>query len=132
MILDEFKKLRKFLSINGTTEIIYMGSDIFKPEADVTTVVLRFCKGWQQYRLLREYNEGNVRKYKGGEGLEWECNHISGQILQNRLEHICSFKLEDIYTVRISPRTPEIKRNKYVCKQKESESMLPILNGKKT
>ncbi len=45
MILDEFKKLRSFLATRGKTQIIYMGSEVFKPEADVTTVIQRFTNG---------------------------------------------------------------------------------------
>ena len=44
MILDEFKKLRNFIAKQGKTEIIYMGNEVFKPDADVTTVILRFVK----------------------------------------------------------------------------------------
>ena len=44
MILDEFSKLRAFLSQNGGVAIIYLGPEVFKPEADVSSVVLNFIK----------------------------------------------------------------------------------------
>lgn len=62
MLLDDFKKLRCFLSRNGITEIIYMGSDVFKPEADVTTVILNFRKSTDSYGhvSLYEHKDGEV------------------------------------------------------------------------
>ena len=129
MILDEFKKLRKFLSINGTTELIYMGSDAFKPEADVTTVVLRFVKNGSGTVFLKDYDKNKIRDVK--EEKNWDGSVITFRTdFTDRLERICSFKLEDIYKIHISPRTPEIRKNRYVLKQKLSEKMLPILNGR--
>ncbi len=134
MILDEFKKLRAFLSNNGKTEIIYMGKDVFKPEADITTVILRFTKDIaEKERLyLFEYNDGNIKPII-------QNNHWKGEIVlfssdfSNAVDEICSFKIGDIYTIRISPRTPEIKHNPYVIKTQEppdSAGLLPILNGR--
>lgn len=59
MILDEFKKLRAFLSQNGKTVIIYLGQEVFKPEASVSVVVLNFLKSLAVNRLeLLEYMAG--------------------------------------------------------------------------
>ena len=38
LFLDEYKKLRMYLAEHGQTEIIYMGSEVFKPHAYVTSV----------------------------------------------------------------------------------------------
>lgn len=48
------------------------------------------------------------------------------------LENTCSYLLGDIYEIRISPRTPEIKNSSYVAKQKllDRDNYLPLLNGR--
>jgi adenine-specific DNA-methyltransferase len=133
MILDEFKKLREFLAKNGKTEIVYMGSDVFKPEADVTTVVLKFIKSKIERGelLLYDYNNGKIK-------LLTQNNRWTGNVIlfstefSKKVDEICSFRLGDIYDVRISPRTPEIKHNPIVIKFKEhigDKNLLPILNG---
>ncbi len=134
MILDEFKKLRSFLAVQGKTEIIYMGNDVFKPEADVTTVILRFIKSKSEKNklVLYDYINGNLK-------IITKNNRWSGDIIlfstefSKMVDEICSFKLGDIYTIRISPRTPEIKHNRDVIKAgdiQNKKNLLPILNGR--
>ena len=42
-----------FLATKGKTELIYMGNDVFRPEADVTTVVLKFVRsGSEKGKLM--------------------------------------------------------------------------------
>lgn len=134
MVLDEFKKLREFLAKNGKTEIIYMGPDVFKPEADVTTVILKFIKSDTEKNKLFLYDYGN-NKLKL---LIRNDNWVGSPILfstefTKTMDKICSFRLGDVYTIRISPRTPEIKHNRDVIKSKipkNRENLLPILNGR--
>lgn len=134
MILDEFKKLRSFLAVRGKTEIIYMGDDVFKPEADVTTVILRFVKSDSEKNklILYDYNDGKLE-------IITKNTHWVGDVIlfstefSRKVENICSFRLGDIYTIRISPRTPEIKHNKDIIKIEripDKENLLPILNGR--
>ncbi|NPA39204.1 MAG: N-6 DNA methylase [Thermodesulfobacteria bacterium] len=135
MILDEFKKLRNFLAFHGKTEIIYMGSNVFKPEADVTTVILKFVKSKSERHKLALFDYVNnncelIAKYTNWTG---EIILFSTEF-SRKVEEICSFRLEDIYEIKISPRTPEIKYNKNVIKAKEIQqnqgNLLPILNSK--
>ncbi len=134
MILDEFKKLREFLSRNGKTEIIYMGSEIFKPEADVTTGILKFTKSSLEKNklLLYDYDNGRLKLLNRN-------NNWTGSIVlfstefSRKVDDMCSFRIADIYTIRISPRTPEIKRNPDIIKSQhyiEDRNLLPILNGR--
>ncbi len=134
MILDEFKKLRSFLAVHGKTEIIYMGSDVFKPEADITTVILKFVKSkFERNKLiLYDYNTDNLKIIS-------ENNCWTGDVIlfstefSRKVDEICSFRLGDIYTIRISPRTPEIKHNRDIIKTKnvsDKKNLLPILNGR--
>jgi adenine-specific DNA-methyltransferase len=127
MILDEFKKLRKFLSENGKTEIIYMGSEIFKPEANITTVILKFTKLEKNKLILYDKNISNIVTIN---------NNWNGEIIlfstefTNKINSICSLNIGDIYDIRISPRTPEIKNNSDIIKSNINNNLLPILNGK--
>jgi len=128
MILDEFKKLRKFLSYNGKTEIIYVGQ-VFKPEASVTAVVLKFTKSIERNRLV-VYDYINSKIKVLFENKCWEGEKILFYTeFTNLIDKICSFKIGDIYEIKISPRTPEIKNNKNIIKNYE-KGFLPILNGK--
>jgi len=133
MILDEFKKLRSFLSQNGKTKIIYLGSEVFKPEADVSVVVLNFIKSSSLINMmeLSEYKGDKIKTIKvrsnwKGEIVTFETN------FSKALESNSSYKLGDIYDIRISPRTSEIKNNPYIVKDKvpNSDQYLPLLNGK--
>lgn len=133
MILDEFKKLRTFLSQNGGTAIIYLGPDVFKPEADVSSVVLNFLKSdkFASRLELLEYRNNKISTIKieshwQGEVVKFETDYTK------TIESICSFRLGDIYDIRISPRTPEIKHNPYITKKTllNENNYLPLLNGR--
>ncbi len=129
MFLDEFKKLRSFLARHGKTQIIYLGPDVFKPEADVATVVLNFkkTKAMSHRLILSEYKEGKVIQIR-------KENRWQGEIIlfsttfSKKLDDLCSYRLGDVYDIKISPRTPEIKHHPHVKKEKLS-GHLPILNG---
>ncbi|MEM4134712.1 MAG: TaqI-like C-terminal specificity domain-containing protein [Candidatus Micrarchaeia archaeon] len=132
MILDEFKKLRKYLAMNGETTLIYMGQDVFSPEANVSTVVLNFVKSnsLSQRLTLFEYNGGKINlvcKYD-----KWNGELVLFETpFSKRLNELCSYRLGDVYDIKISPRTPEIKHNPFIVKSYEKlNGYLPILNGK--
>lgn len=134
MVLNEFKKLRRFLAEEGKTEIIYMGSNVFKPRADVSTVVLKFTKSSTQRNklVLYDYESGIlnlVTKYDNWNGeLILFCTDFTRLV-----DEICSFRISDIYNIKISPRTPEIKYNPNVIRSKDGVNLnnfLPILNSK--
>ena len=133
MILDEFKKLRVFLAQNGKTEIIYLGADIFKPEADVSSVVLNFIKSDKYIsRLeLKEFQDNKIRTLKSNFHWKGEVVKFDTDYTQT-LESLCPYRLGDIYNIRISPRTPEIKRSNIIVKEKApgENDYLPLLNGK--
>lgn len=131
MILDEFKKLRVFLSKNGGTAIIYLGPDVFKPEADVSSVVLNFLKSdkFASRLELLEYRDNEIYTIKvnshwQGEVAKFETDYT------HTLESICSYRLGDIYEIKISPRTPEIRHNPYITRKANGDNYLPLLNGR--
>ena len=133
MILDDFSKLRTFLSRNGGTAIIYLGPDVFKPEADVSSVVLNFIKSDKfAHRLeLLEYHDNKIKTVKIN--TKWKGEVVLFETDYTRIiESTCSYKLGDIYEIRISPRTPEIKNNPYIKKETHlrENDYLPLLNGR--
>ncbi len=133
MILDEFKKLRYFLSQNGGTAIIYLGAEVFKPEADVSSVVLNFRKSdkFTSRLELLEYRNNKIWTIKTNTHWQGEVIKFETDYTQT-LESICSFLLGDIYEIRISPRTPEIKNSPYITKERIPlrDNYLPLLNGR--
>jgi adenine-specific DNA-methyltransferase len=133
MILDEFKKLRAFLSKNGTTRIIYMGGEVFKPDADVASVILEFKKSNRSLPRLEllEFKRNKTKLIKkldswNGTVITFETSYTA------KLQNTCSYRLGDVYDIRVSPRTPEIKHNKHIKKEKpvDEDDYLPLLNGK--
>ena len=133
MLLDEFKKLRTFLSQNGKTTIIYMGPDIFKPDADVSTVILKFIKSEKISRQLElfEYKEGEIIPIKSNKN--WNGEIVTFRTdFSDFLESICQYKVADIYEIKISPRTSEIKNCSFVVRGDEppAGNYLPILNSR--
>lgn len=133
MILDEFKKLRAFLAREGGTAMIYLGPDVFKPEADVACLILNFFKSHElSHRMeLFEYHRGELKLITPNPS--WQGEVITFQTGYTRkLDDICGYRLKDIYEVRISPRTPEIRNNHQIIKSPlpPSEEFLPLLNGR--
>jgi len=133
MILDEFKKLREFLAKNGRSQLIYLGPDVFKPEAEVASLVLDFRKSKQLAHNLK------LLEYQGGKTFPIKVEHRwDGEVVKfeteysRALENHCSYLLQDLFEIRISPRTPEIKNSSLVLKTKpkHSSGYLPLLNGR--
>jgi len=133
MILDEFKRLRKYLAQKGKTQIIYMGPNIFKPEVGVTTIILNFIKSKKLNNklILSEYVHKKIKNISEEEKWYGEV-FLFKTSFSKILESLCSHRLGDIYDIRISPRTPEIKHNPHVKKEinVKDSNYLPILNGR--
>ncbi|MBN1383383.1 MAG: N-6 DNA methylase [Elusimicrobia bacterium] len=132
MILDDFKKLRNYLSNSGYTSLTYTGPDVFKPEADVSSVILYFRKSHKVNSLkLAEYKNNSIHTV-------YENSNWNGEVIRfvteytKKLDNRCSYKLGDIYNINISSRTPEIKDNIYIKKGKplNINDYYPLLNGR--
>ncbi len=134
MILDEFKKLRGFLSQNGGSAIIYLGPDVFKPEADVSSVILNFVKSKEFISRLELLEYRNNAFETITTNSNWQGETVKFETKYTRmLEQCCSYSLGDIYEIRISPRTPEIKNNPRIIKEEKifrENGYMPILNGR--
>ena len=132
LILDEFKKLRQFLSRSGKCDFIYCGSEVFKPDADVAALILNFKKSASENGMrLMEFHDGKVTQIR--EMADWKGEVVTFETSFSRtLESMCSFRLKDIFEIRISPRTPEIKKNPFIMKEPppNPHNYLPLLNGR--
>lgn len=125
MILDDFEKLRKYLSVVGKIEIEYLGHNIFK-DALVSTVLLKITKGGRglilrngQYYFEQEYYDGDLIRFD---------NYFT-----KNLEKKAPYRLGDIFNIHIAARSPEVKNNPYVirttqvCQQKKGWSSKKIV-----
>jgi len=127
MILDEFEKLRFFLAKSGEIHIYYVGK-VF-PGINVITVILYLIKGgkglklYDAEKLRKPVLNRIIRNYKG-EIITFETK------LTKLIETNAIARLGDLVDIKISPRSPEIKKCPFVKRQKISNEYLPILNGK--
>jgi len=114
MILDEFKKFRKYLSLVGKVEIEYLGRSVFK-DAQVSTVLLKVTKG-ERGLVLKDSN-GYCHKKESyqGELIRFEDDFT------RTLEKKAPYKLGDFFDIHISARSPEVKSNPYVLIPKDKD-----------
>ncbi|MFN3393152.1 MAG: Eco57I restriction-modification methylase domain-containing protein [Candidatus Thermochlorobacter sp.] len=133
LFLDEFKKLREFLARYGKTRIIYLGEKVFKPEADIATVILQFvkCKKHSGQLLLSEYTNQRIIPHRHETNWQGEVITFRSDFTDALKEH-CNFLLGDLFDIRIAPRTPEIKKNLHVVRneKKIDKNYLPILSSR--
>ena len=125
MILDEFSKLRKFLSFLGKTKVYYLGKGVFHG-VSVSTCILIFEKGKKGVELCCKNNNNFIKSFIAN---EW-----GGKILQ--FETSLTYKLKnnkillgEIFDIKISARSPEIRNFEKVL-SKSSNDALPFLNGR--
>jgi len=127
MILDEFGKLRSFLAENGGIEVYYVGR-VFHG-INVVCVVLYFTKGG---RGLKLYDAEGLRKPV----LNTVIENYSGEMitfnteLTREIEKKALVELGRLFDIKISPRSPEIRKSSLVSTRALSQEYLPILNGK--
>ena len=125
LILDEFKKLRKFLSFNGKTKVYYLGKGVFQG-VNVSTCILVFEKNGKGAELYYKDN-GNFVKCV-------DLNNWRGEILRFETELTKRLKrnktlLGAISDIRISARSPKVKNFSKVL-SKPINNALPFLKGR--
>ncbi|HHY43269.1 MAG TPA: N-6 DNA methylase [Coprothermobacter sp.] len=133
MILDEYRKLRTFLASAGETTIIYMGKNVFRPDADVATAILNFKKDSHARHRLRLLEHNGEEKKLISERQDWTGQPVLfASEFSKALEQYCSLRIGDVYSVHISLRTPEVRTNPHVLKRAsvDSDDFLPLLNSK--
>ena len=125
MILDDFGKLRKYLSQYGKTKVYYLGKRVFRG-IGVSTCILIFEKGGHgaelYYRNEDKFNLSNTIPDWNGSILRFE-NNFTRAIEENSLE------LSRVFDIRISARSTEVKNFPKLLHRSEEESV-PFLNGR--
>ena len=126
MILDDFKYLRKFLSICGRTKVFYLGPKMFEG-ITVSTAVLVVCKESSGIEL---YEVEGLKKTS----LCYEKKDYDGGIIRFDSPSNGSFShgvssLSDYFTFKFAARSPEIKRHPLVSRE-EKEGSVPVLTGR--
>lgn len=114
MILDEFKRLRKHLSLVGKVEIEYLGSGVFK-DAQVSTVLLKVIKGENGLVLKDSYNYCCKKQSYQGDLIKFENDFTK------ILEKEAPYTLRDFFDIHISARSPEVKSNPYVLEVPQNQ-----------
>lgn len=125
MILDEFSKLRKFLSYLGRVKVYYLGNNVFKG-VSVSVCILVFEKGKQGAELFLK----NDKKFLNLSTL----NSWNGDILKFETEFTRRLErdkvlLNSVFEIKISARSPEVKNFSKVL-QKPKNDALPLMNGR--
>lgn len=126
MILDEFKKLRNFLSLLGATKVYYLGNKIFK-NINVSVCILVFQKKRQGVALYyRKKNDEFIKVLNKnlwhGEILKFETKFTKDLEKDKTL-------LEDIFNIKISARSPEVKKFNKVL-DTPADNALPFMKGR--
>lgn len=126
MILDDFNKLRRFLSLHGKTKVYYLGRGVFRG-IGVSTCILVFEKSKNGAELY--YRNG------GGFVLSNILNKWNGSILRfenkfTRYLEESSVKLGELFDIKISARSTEVRNFGCLSYEKCGEEYVPLLNGR--
>lgn len=127
MILDEFKKLRIYLSRLGKVKVYYLGKKVFD-KVSVSVCILLFEKNKKGAELyIRNDNGYNFN-------LVTSIANWNGDLLRFENENTKKLELEGVplaklFEIKISARSPEI-RNLSEIKKKKNKVLLPFLNGR--
>jgi len=122
MLLDDFKKLRVFLSETGTLNVHYLGRAF--PNAQVAAVVLHFLNVNPNHLLLFDKNKlwRKTSDYQG-EMISFENDWTSSFQLSQ------ANKLEDYFEIFFAARSPEIKSFDYAFSEPANDRT-PLLTGR--
>lgn len=126
MILDDFKFLRKFLSIFGGVKVFYLGPRMFKNKS-VSTAILVVCKGLTGIELYeveelkktaqcysRDAYDGGIIRFDSSETRHFEEG---------------AEPLSKLFSFHFAARSPEVKRHPLVSDEPK-EGLVPILTGR--
>jgi adenine-specific DNA-methyltransferase len=127
MILDDFGPLRKLLAQTGRLEVYYLGKGVFQ-SLSVVTVILLLRKGGHGLEL---YDATRPRRIVLNRHLE---DYTGAPItfrtrLTENLEASTQTRLGDLYDVRISPRSTEVKECGLLTPHR-APGRLPLLAGR--
>lgn len=120
LVLDDFAKLRAFLSVSGNLQVYYLGK-VFRGR-NVSCVVLVLQKGGRGLRLY------------DGRTLALEKSVYQGELIRFETPELLAFEQSDIplsalFEVHFAARSPEIRRHPQVS-TKPKEGYVPVLTGR--
>lgn len=127
LFLDEFKKLRKFLSENGETKVYYVGKNAFGENVNVSVVFLFFEKSKLKKGSFSLHEFENFKEIIKNEN--WKGEEQTFVTEKTKKLDADSIFLGDIFHVFISPRTSEIKKWSFATKEKKDNQVF-LLNSK--
>jgi len=125
MILDEFSKLRQFLSYTGKMKIYYLGHNMFKG-ISVSVCILVFEKGKKGLEL---YYKNDKRFIKSISKNSWVGDIIKFETEYTKNLEKNKILLEYVFDIKISARSPEV-RNYTGLLLKPKNGALPFMNGR--
>jgi adenine-specific DNA-methyltransferase len=125
MILDDFKKLRKFLANSGRVKIFYLGPKVFKKK-NVSTCILIVEKGLKGLELYEVHKLKEIIEY-------YKKEEYDGEIIRFETPQTKEFEkntkpLGDIFFIHFAARSPEIK-NHPLTSTTPKPGYLPVLKG---
>ncbi|MBT9139009.1 MAG: Modification methylase TaqI [Syntrophomonadaceae bacterium] len=126
MILDDFKLLRRLLSLTGRVKVFYLGPRVFKNKT-VSTVVLVVHKGLAGIEL---YDVEGINKTS----LCYSKDSYDGGIIRFDAPETRQFEegpspLSDFFAFHFAARSPEIKKHPQV-EHEPKDGLVPILTGR--
>jgi adenine-specific DNA-methyltransferase len=120
LVLDDFAKLRAFLSVSGSLHVYYLGK-VFQGR-NVSCVVLVLEKGSKGLRLY------------DGQTLAVEKPVYQGELIRFETPELLSFEqsgipLGSLFEVHFAARSPEIRRHPQTS-TKPCDGYVPVLTGR--
>jgi len=128
MILDEFKRLRKFLSYLGRVKVYYLGSNVFNG-VSVSVCILIFEKGSKGAELYIRNNQNNYNFIRTTTLTDWNGDILRFETEATKELETKGTRLGKIFEIKISARSPEIKNFDGIANNKNKE-MMPFMNGR--
>ena len=126
MILDDFKFLRKFLSLSGRVKVFYLGPGMFKGKT-VSTVILVVCKGLTGIELYEvEELRRTIQCYSKD---SYDGSIIRFDSLETHHFEEGSPPLVDLFSFHFAARSPEVKKHPLVSRE-PTDGLVPILTGR--
>lgn len=126
MILDDFKFLRRLLSISGRTKVFYLGPDIFKGMT-VSTAILVAAKGLSGIELYDAEGLMEPARFYSKDSYDGDIIRFENAETQ-RFEEGAS-PLGDFFSPHFAARSPEVKTHPLIA-QEPRDGLVPVLTGR--
>ncbi len=127
MILEEFKLLRKFLSLSGKLRVFYLGEKVFLGR-NVSTVIIRLDIGNPGQLVLFDLSDLRTGR------ICYKANNYKGELIRFEDDFTRGFQpnsvnLGELFEMRFAARSPEVKEHPAV-EQAQVNRLVPVLTGR--